>query len=377
MRAAVDVTPLLGPRTGIGELVAGLVEALRERGDVEIVPVALTWRGRGEAGATHLPIPARLVQRLWANTELLPITTWVRGIDVVHGTNYVVGPRAGSRHNPRNPRIPRIPRIVTVHDLAIVKTPELCAPATRVFPTLVKRAVATGAMVQTDSESTAEEVRDWLGIDPSRVRAVLPGFNPLVAPAPEGLEGQLGNSRFLLTIGTEEPRKGLLNMVAVLAELYRYDPELRWVHAGSSGWGSDELTRAIGALPQALRAMFVRLGRVTPAQKAWLLTQAAAFAYPSLDEGFGYPPLEAMSLGTPVLCADLAVLREVGGPAASYVNVSDPDAFAAALIEVLDPSQRADEHHRALRRAQAERFRWSDSAAAQVRWYSDAIAASR
>ena len=368
MRAAVDVTPLIGARTGIGELVAGLVDALRKRNDIEVVPVALTWKGRGEAGATHLPIPARLVQRLWTNTEMLPITTWAGRVDIVHGTNYVVGPR---------PRNGSIPRIVTVHDLAFVKMPELCAPATRVFSILVKRAVATGAMVQTDSESTAEEVRDWLGIDANRVRAVLPGLNPLAAPTSEGLDAQLAGRQFLLTIGTEEPRKGLLHMVSALAALHRHDPDLRWVHAGSPGWGSDELTRAIDAEPQSISDMVVRLGRVSPAQKAWLLTHAAAFVYPSLDEGFGYPPLEAMSVGTPVLCADLAVLREVGGAAASYVNVSDSDAFGAALIAVLDTNHRTDENLRTMRKAHAERFRWSDTASAQVGWYNDAIAASR
>ncbi len=366
MRAAVDVTPLIGPRTGIGELVAGLVDALHRRADVEVVPVALTWRGRGEAGAAHRPIPARLVQQLWRRSELLPVTTWTGPVDVIHGTNYVVGPR---------PRRTDVARIVTVHDLAAVKTPQLCNPATLVFPRLVERAVRTGAMVQTDSETTAEEVREWLRIAPERVRCVHPGLNALAAPDPEGLEGSLGGKRFVLTLGTEEPRKGLGRLVKAFPLIRCEDPDLMWVHAGGGGWGSAELDAQLVELSEEDRAAVVRLGRVSQRQKAWLLHNAVVFVYPSLDEGFGFPPLEAMSVGTSVVCSDLPVLHEVLGGAATFADTSDAASLAAAVRGAA--ANRTPSSAAAAGAAQAASYQWDRAAAAQVNWYRDARQAHR
>ncbi len=363
MRAAVDVTPLIGARTGIGELVAGLVNALQLRNDVEVVPVALTWRGRGEAGARHAPIPARLVQRLWQHTELLPITTWTGRVDVIHGTNYVVGPR---------PRRGRVARIVTVHDLAPVKTPHLCNPATLVFPRLVQRAVQTGAVVQTDSLATAEEVREWLRIAPDRVRCVHPGLNALVPPDPQGLDATLSGGQFVLTLGTEEPRKGLGRMAAALPQLLAEHSDLRWVHAGSTGWGSEELDNHLAKLAEPHRNAAIRLGRITQGQKSWLLRNAAAFVYPSIDEGFGFPPLEALSVGTPVVCADLPVLREVVGPSATFVDASDPSALSSAVSRAVSLRQQEVSTAGAVH---AAAYTWERAGSAQVDWYRDAMQA--
>jgi len=365
MRAAVDVTPLLGTRAGIGVLVDGMVGALRARPDVEVVPFALTWRGRGCAGAVHRPIPARLVQQLWRRVELFPVTTWVGAVDVVHGTNYVVGP-----HSP----LRRTPRIVTVHDLAPVRTPELCDPATLVFPSLVRRAVRSGAFVQTDSEAVAVEVRDWLGLESTQVRAIHPGLTPLEVPDPEGLDLRLAGRPFVLTLGKEDPRKGLDVMAEAFDHLHTDHPDMVWVHAGSSAWGTGALDGAIAHMRPSARERAVRLGRVTAAQKAWLLCTAAVFAFPSIDEGFGFPPLEALSVGTPVVCSDLPVLREVVGPAAAFVGVSNAQGLASALADALDAGAvtlRAD------RVAHASSFRWDKSAEAQVRWYRDVIEASK
>jgi glycosyltransferase involved in cell wall biosynthesis len=361
MRVAVDVTPLLGPRTGIGELVAGLVDGLHRRTDVEVIPVALSWRGRGEAGATHRPIPARLIQTIWARSNLLPVTTWTGGVDVVHGTNYVVGP--ASRNN--------TPRIVTVHDLATVKTPHLCHPATLVFPNLVKRAVASGAVVQTDSDTTAKEVQEWLQISADRIRAVHPGVVTIPDGSSTGLDPRIQTAPFLLTLGTEEPRKGLNVLASAFSRIKAAHPELLWVHAGNSGWGSEELSEAIRALPDDDRQAVVRLGRVTNDQRAWLLRNTRVFVYPSVDEGFGFPPLEALSVGTPVVVSDLAVLRETLSSQASFAELGNVEHLAQTVLETLERTTTAAS---ALERIQhSQRFTWDNMATAQVQWYADVL----
>ncbi len=354
MRAAVDVTPLIGARTGIGEFVDGLVAALQQRHDIEVVPVAFSWRGRGEAGVAHLPIPARAVQRLWTHTNLFPVQRWVGQVDVVHGTNYVVGPPA------------RAPRIVTVHDLATVKTPELCHRNTLVFPTLVRRAVNSGAFVQTDTQTVADEVTDWLGVEPARVRVVYPGVPSIGHGTPDGLDPRVINNPFVLTVGTEDPRKGLVRVARALTEMRSAVPGLHWVHAGGSGWGTEQLTDALSALRQSDRAAVVRLGRVTNDQRAWLLRHATVFLYPSVDEGFGFPPLEALSVGTPVVAQQLPVLQEVLGrlhdQSVHLVETEEPSTLTAAVMRAMSDSHRAEA---------ITMYSWAQMAADQVQWYRD------
>jgi glycosyltransferase involved in cell wall biosynthesis len=358
MRVAVDVTPLLGTRTGIGELVSGLVTALNDRDDVEVVPVALTWRGRQYAGAQHRPIPARLIQHLWARSDRLPMSRWTGSVDVVHGTNYVVGPPSH--------RQSQAPRIVTVHDLATVKTPHLCHPDTLVFPRLVRRAVESGAFVQTDSHAVANEVVDWLHIDSSRVRAIQPGIPALPTGDFSGLDPRLATHPFVLTIGTEDPRKGLTRVADVMSALHRARPELLWVHAGGTGWGTNELNSALQGLNVADRAAVVRLGRVSDDQRAWLLRHAEVFLYPSIDEGFGFPPLEALSVGTPVVAHDLPVFHEIlGNTPAALVDTSDPELFVQSILAGPTIGAVADAIH------SVSSYSWTEMASAQVSWYRD------
>jgi glycosyltransferase involved in cell wall biosynthesis len=365
MRVAVDVTPLLGARTGIGELVQGLVQALALRDDVELVPVAITWRGREQANATHRPIPARLVHELWQRTQLLPLTRWTGPVDVVHGTNYVVGP----------PDRKRTPRIVTVHDLASLHSPELVHPATRRFPDLVERAVHSGAFVQTDSDAIAHQVVEWLRCDPDRVRRVYPGIPQLGPATDEGLAAKLGTRPFILSIGTEEPRKGLTTILAAMPALLAEQPDLRWVHAGGAGWGTDALDAALSAAPPATQRSVHRLGRVSAGQRSWLLQASRVLVYPSIDEGFGFPPLEALSVGTPVVSSTAGSLPEVLGPKHAACAPGDAESLARHILEALQNADVAS--LRDQRRSVAARFSWTQMAADQCDWYQTAIDMAR
>ena len=148
LRLAIDATPLLGTRTGIGRFAARLIEGLAGEADVAISAYAVTWRGRGTLasllppGVRHnwRPMPARMLHRMWRH-RAGPAIEWRTGaVDVVHGTNYVVPPAR------------RAQRVVSVHDLTTVHFPEMCTPHTRSFPALVARAIAEGAWVHTDAD---------------------------------------------------------------------------------------------------------------------------------------------------------------------------------------------------------------------------------
>jgi glycosyltransferase involved in cell wall biosynthesis len=353
LRVAVDATPLLGRPTGVGAFCAGALGALSVRKDLRVRAFAVSWRRRrGIEGlvpegveVVGRPMPARPLHLAWRRTGLPSLERFTGPTDVVHGTNFVVPPTR------------RAARVVTVHDLSTVRFPELCDGPTLAFPGLVREAVRRGAWVHTPSAFVAAEVVDALGADPDRVRAVHSGVPPLPAPDP-GVPGRYlpeGTSRYVLAVGTAEPRKDLPGLVRAFDELARERPDLALVLAGPDGWGSDALAHAVAA--SAWRARVVRAGWVDVATLSGLLHGAAVLAYPSLYEGFGFPPLQAMAAGVPVVAARAGALPEVLGDAASLVAPGDPEALAGAMARIVDS---ADVHADMVVRgvARAGRFTW-------------------
>ena len=343
VRVAVDTTAMIGRRSGIGQLVAGMVGELERRTDVDVRRVAFTWSGRHEAGAHHRPIPARAAHFIWAHTDLAPVEWWSGPVDVVHGTNYVVPPAR------------RAARLVSVHDLTAIRFPQMATAATLRFPSMVQRAFRSGASVHCDSEFVAQEVREWLGATADRVHVVHPGV-PRTA-VPSGSRVDEVSPPYILSLATAEPRKDLPGLVLAFADLASSHGDLRLVLAGQPGWGSAALDSCINALPPQLRSRIDRPGWVDDEERGRLFAGCALFAYPSLYEGFGFPPLEAMSTGVPVVATRAGSLPEVLGDACPLVTVGDRAALAGAMDRMLiDGVYRRASVAAGLK--QVERFSW-------------------
>jgi glycosyltransferase involved in cell wall biosynthesis len=328
---------------------------------------AVSWRRRGGidahlpagVGAAQRPMPARPLQALWARGAVPPLEWFVGPVDVVHGTNFVVPPTR------------RAATVVSVHDLTPVHHPELCNAATLAYPGLIRRALGRGAWVQADSAFVAAEVSEAFDLAPARVRVVHPGVPPLPRPEPgeAGLVDALlpdGCGRFVLSVGTAEPRKDLPGLVRAFDRLAVTDVAL--VLAGPPGWGEAALTEAISQAGS--RARIVQTGWVEDSVRAALYRRASVLAYPSLYEGFGFPPLEAMAAGVPVVATRAGSLPEVLGDAALLVEPGDHEGLAAALASALDDA--------ALRQqlvargtAQAARFSWDRCGDGLVQLYGD------
>jgi glycosyltransferase involved in cell wall biosynthesis len=177
---------------------------------------------------------------------------------------------------------------------------------------------------------------------------------------------------YLLALGTIEPRKDHPGLVRAFDLLAGSHPELGLVLAGPDGWGTPALEEAIAASPFARR--IIRLGYVSRAERAALLANAAVFAYPSLYEGFGFPPLEAMTAGLPVVTTDAGALPEVVGDAALMVPAGEAEPLAQALeAAVYDDCVRAVLVDKGRRRAAS--FGWDACAAGLAALYRDAAAA--
>jgi glycosyltransferase involved in cell wall biosynthesis len=214
--------------------------------------------------------------------------------------------------------------VVVIHDAAPFLDPDWYG---RVYGAwhraLVPRIARRARLVIVPSEHVRSQLAGLLGVDTARVQAIAPGVDSAFAepPAPEPLLRRLGiEGPYVLALGTDSPRKnlGLLDRVAPALEA----AGLQVAIAGSGR----------SYLPRSARGSARRLGYVPDADLPALYAGAAAFAMPSLYEGFGLPCIEAMAAGTPVVAADRAALPEACGGAALLADPDDPDAFAAALV---------------------------------------------
>jgi len=335
VRVALDATPLLGHPTGVGAFCQGALAALAQRPGVDVRAYAVSWRRRrlmepklpDGVAARQRPMPARPLHALWTRGDFPPLEWFIGANDVVHGTNFLVPPTGQAA------------AVVSVHDLTPLHHPELCNAATLAYPGLIRRALDRGAWVHTDSAFVAREVVEAFDADPSRVRVVNPGIPDLPAASDAAAAAVLRQllppdvERYCLAIGTAEPRKDLPGLVRAFGAVAEGRPDVALVLAGPPGWGEEALDSAIAA--SGVRERIVRTGWVEEPDLAALLSRASLLAFPSLYEGFGFPPLQAMRAGVPVVATRAGSLPEVLGDGALLVDVADHDGLVEALATCL------------------------------------------
>ncbi len=310
-------------------------------------------------------MPARPLHVLWRRTSMPPLEWFVGPVEVVHGTNFVVPPTKAAA------------AIASVHDLTPLHHPELCNAATLAYPGLIARAVRRGAWLHADSAFVAEELRDAFAVDADRVRVVHPGVPALRELGPGTAQQMLeiwpglSGHRFVLAVGTAEPRKDLPGLVQAFDRVAAHDDDVALVLAGPVGWGEQALDDAISRSKVAAR--IVRTGWVDEGMLGALFQEASVLAYPSRYEGFGFPPLQAMRAGVPVVATTAGSLPEVLGDAALLVEVGQPDALAEALTRALD-DEAVRRHLIEAGTARAAGFSWETCGDGLEALYRDAAA---
>ena len=308
------------------------------------------------------PIPARTTRQLWKRVDWPPIEYWTGPVDVVHGPNFVVPP---AKH---------AAELVTVHDLTPVHHPEYCDANTVQYPALIRRALRRGAHVHTVSEFVAREVAES-----SASRATASTWSTTACPDVSAGDPSAGRPARRVRPATSSPSarsnrgRTWRHSSARSTTSRATDPDVQLVVAGARGWNTAEFDACVRARAHAA-ARIVVTGRIDDAQRADLLAGATLLAYPSRYEGFGLPPLEAMSVGTPVLATAVGALPEVLGDAALLVG-PDADDIARGLVRagarrrVARPARRAGQ-------AARHRFSWDRCADELVQVY-EKIASDR
>jgi glycosyltransferase involved in cell wall biosynthesis len=369
LSVGIDATPLLGRPTGVGQFCYGALSGLSALPHLDVSAFAVSWRRRRgiqplvpEGVSTRQrAMPARPLHASWRRAPWPPVEWFIGSHDVVHGTNYVVPPTR------------RAARVVSVYDLSVVLYPELCEPATLQFPALIRRAVAEGAWVHTTSRFVADEVIAEFAVDPARIRVVYPGI-PGLDPGPEPRRGVPlrlpdGCTRYVLAIGTVEPRKDYPLLVSAFEAVAAAHPEVALVVVGADGWGAERVAAAVAASPA--RDRILRPGYLDDRDLAATLAGASLLAYPSLYEGFGFPPLEAMVAGVPVVATAAGAVPEVVGDGALVVDPGDGDGLAGAISRVLEGG--SDIEALVERgRCRSRQFSWEACAEGLAELYGDA-----
>jgi glycosyltransferase involved in cell wall biosynthesis len=266
------------------------------------------------------------------------------------------------------------PAVVTVYDLSFKLFPERFLPAQRLYlSAFTAYSCRRARRVIAISESTKADIVRIFGLPPGKVDVAYPGLLPGFYPRPsteieafraaQGLPG-----RFILYLGTLEPRKNLGTLLQAFHALARDQRDLHLVLAGAKGWLYADLFRLTQELGLAERVHFP--GYVAAEVLPLWYNSASVFAYPSSYEGFGLPVIEALACGRPVVTSNVSSLPEAGGAAAIQVSPGDPVAWAHALRQALDETLQA----RVDGPAHAARFTWEATAAQTVAAYRRALA---
>lgn len=358
-RVAFDVGPLHGHRTGIGTAVASLLDALGTAaavGDdtIELVPYLLSARAgvRRSDGVRRLPMPAALAHRLWARSDRPRLDRWFGDVDVVHGTNYVVAPTSRRA-------------LVSVYDCWFLANPQLDDGAVARAGAVLARRVAGGAHVHTSSQASANAVRALLDTD--RVTAIHLGPPDIGEAPPQPPVSGLPRQPFVLALGTRERRKNLPRLLQAFALLAEHH-DVALVIAGAAGDDDAAVMTAFDRLPARARRRCWLLGAVDAATRSWLLHHAHVIAYPSLDEGFGFPVLEAQLAGVPLVAANVGSIPEVAGEGAALVDPVAVDELSAALVRAVTDHDLRD---RLVRdgTTNVQRFSWERTAQEMIVLY--------
>jgi alpha-1,3-rhamnosyl/mannosyltransferase len=361
MRIAIDLTALNAQASGIDRYLLGMVRslALLEREAEFFLFINAEDRSRF-AGSHRLPVHCHVwpccfrprVFRLFFQQILQPLLLHALRIDVLHSPTFIMPAwRGRARH------------VLTIHDMSSFALPHCHPPIRRgpLYERIVSESIRRADLVTVPSASVKTDILRFVNdVSEERIRVIACGiddtFRPRNAAEVAPVLKRLGiPTPYVLYLGTLDPRKNLPMLIDVFAELAACSRPEHLVLGGDAGWSPNELLLCIAR--HGLEARIHLPGYIAEADLPFVYAGAALFVYPSLLEGFGFPPLEAMATGVPVVASDTSSLRENLAGAAALVPAGDARQLKMAMRTLLtDEVARSSAAEAGLKRSQA--YRW-------------------
>jgi len=373
MNIALDGMSLVSQLTGVGHYTLELARNLALAAPTDsftlvspqpMLPSTLeAIQNPSVPNLSHVTLARGALNRRWWSVGL-PRYLSKSAFDLFHGTNYEI------------PLWSRRPSVVTIHDLSLLLHSDaherhLVRRARWRLPLMVKAA----SKIITPSNSVKTEVCETFKVESEKVSVTPEAPRPSFRRSQDGEASKLRTrfgitEDFVLCVGTIEPRKNLRRVVDAFERLLRttsLSPKL--VIAGGQGWLMDDFTSYIRG--KGLQDAVYLTGYLEDQDLGALYSSCKAFVYPSLYEGFGLPPLEAMACGAPVICSGIPALIETVGTAARLVDPYNVDDLAQALFELLS-DERVQEHYARLGMAHVQKFSWEQTATRTLEVYREA-----
>lgn len=360
MRIGIDYTAAISQKAGIGRYTREIIKHLAEIDKINSYVLLTPPQASGldfppNFQGKKLPLPERWMTILWHRLRFpLWVEVFTGPLDVFHSPDFVLPPVKAAR------------TILTVHDLSFLRLPHCSEPHLRAYLSkAVPRSARRAHLILADSENTRQDVIELLDIPPGRVEVLYAGVDERFRPIGETAEVRTRYrlpERFILSVGTLEPRKNYERLIEAFALLKGRVPsasDVKLVIVGQKGWLYEGIFAAVERLN--LQGEIIFSGYVADEDLPALYSAAELFVYPSLYEGFGLPPLEAMACGTPVVASSAPCLPEVLGDAALFAPPDEVEAMASAMERaLLDEGLRHQLREKGFSRAKA--FSWEKSA---------------
>ncbi len=332
---------------------------------------AAAFQGQAPALQLHLSrLPThRPIVRIFWEQFIQPMALRQAKVDLLHALAFVA------------PMVAPTPYVVTIYDLSFIRYPAAFRPFNRWYlSNFTAQTVKRAKAVITISESTRQDVINFLGVPPARVHSIYCGadssFRPLPPAEVEAFKTaqQLPNT-FLLYLGTLEPRKNVDGLIRAYAQLQQQDPTTPPLFvAGGKGWYYQQIFQLVESLKLTDTVHFP--GYIPQDALPLWYNAATAYVYPSHFEGFGLPVLEAMACGTPVITSTASSLPEITGPngTAQLIDPGDSQALTTAMAQVINNADlRVEMSNKGIERA--SHFSWQKTAQETVNIYQQVVSA--
>jgi glycosyltransferase involved in cell wall biosynthesis len=336
MKICIDIQSAVAQRAGVGRYTDQLVRGLNQYTDNEELSLfCFDFKNQGTPFDTEnitqkkiRYIPGRVAQLAWKTIKWPPFNYFSGKYDIYHFPNFFLPPLSHGKS------------VVTIHDMSFMRYPEFAEEKNLRFLTRhVQNTVDKADAIITDSQFSADEICELMKIDSSRIFPIHLGINdgfsaPSTSTKKEKLARLKLNRPYLLTVGTVEPRKNIPFLIKLFEQMGNYDGEL--VIAGMAGWKCDDIITLMKTSSAASRIRY--LNYVEDNDLAALYSGADCFITTSFYEGFGFPPLEAMACGTPVLSSSGGSLAEVLSSGASVIKGFNIEEWKSTLTKLLTDS---------------------------------------